>query len=73
MVQVSPRGSEPVVCKILDFNKMIFSKKKNLSMSKTKDLTLIRMTMKLKQKKLKALLLMEIRLKYPSVLEAEKF
>jgi len=29
LVQVSPEGSDPVVCKILDYGKYIFTKKKN--------------------------------------------
>ena len=29
LVQVSPRDSEPVVCKVLDYGKHLFSKKKN--------------------------------------------
>ena len=36
LVQVSPAGSHPVVCKILDYGKYLFDKKKNLSASKTK-------------------------------------
>ena len=36
LVQVSSSDSNPVVCKLLDFGKHIFSKKKNLSGSKTK-------------------------------------
>ena len=35
LVQVSPPASNPVVCKLLDYGKHIFEKKKNLS-SKTK-------------------------------------
>lgn len=31
LVQVSPNGSSPVVCKLMDYGKHIFSKKKNLS------------------------------------------
>ena len=34
LVQVSPSGTEPVVCKIMDFGKHIFMKKKNNSSSK---------------------------------------
>ena len=34
LVQVSPSGAEPVVCKIMDFGKHIFMKKKNNSSSK---------------------------------------
>ena len=37
LVQVSPSDSNPVVCKILDYGKHIFDKKKNLSASKVKD------------------------------------
>ncbi len=36
LVQVSPGGSEPVVCKILDYGKHIFYKKKSSSSSKSK-------------------------------------
>ena len=36
LVQVSPSDSDPVVCKILDYGKHIFDKKKNLSASKVK-------------------------------------
>ena len=36
LVQVSPKESEPVVCKIMDFGKYVFSKKKNISSSKSK-------------------------------------
>ncbi len=36
LVQVSPRGSDPVVCKILDYGKHIFAKKKNSSGTGTK-------------------------------------
>ena len=36
LVQVSPSDSNPVVCKILDYGKHIFDKKKNLSASKVK-------------------------------------
>jgi len=36
LVQVSPVGSETVVCKIMDYGKHIFAKKKNTSLSKSK-------------------------------------
>ena len=36
LVQVSPTGSNPVICKLMDYGKHIFSKKKNISSSKTK-------------------------------------
>ena len=36
LVQVSPSGSDPVVCKIMDYGKHLFLKKKNSSSSKTK-------------------------------------
>ena len=36
LVQVSPSDSDPVVCKILDYGKHMFDKKKNLSASKIK-------------------------------------
>ena len=36
LVQVSPAGSEKVVCKIMDYGKHIFAKKKNISSSKGK-------------------------------------
>ena len=31
LVQVSPNGSDPLVCKIMDYGKHLFSKKKNIS------------------------------------------
>ncbi len=34
LVQVSPNGSSPVVCKLMDYGKHIFTKKKNISSSK---------------------------------------
>ena len=36
LVQVSPVDKEPVVCKIMDYGKHIFAKKKNISSSKAK-------------------------------------
>ncbi|MAZ46380.1 MAG: translation initiation factor IF-3 [Rickettsiales bacterium] len=36
LVQVSPSDSDPVVCKLLDYGKHIFTKKKNTSSSKSK-------------------------------------
>ena len=36
LVQVSPSNSSPVVCKLLDYGKHIFTKKKNTSSSKGK-------------------------------------
>ena len=36
LVQVSPRNADPVVCKILDYGKLVFEKKKNASQSKQK-------------------------------------
>ena len=36
LVQVSPSDSEPVVCKLLDYGKHLFDKKKSISSSKTK-------------------------------------
>ena len=36
MVQVSPSDSDPVVCKLLDYGKHVFAKKKSLSSSKVK-------------------------------------
>jgi len=36
LVQVSPSDSTPVVCKVLDYGKYLFDKKKNASASKTK-------------------------------------
>ncbi len=36
LVQVSPRDSNPVVCKLMDYGKYIFTKKKNTSSSKKK-------------------------------------
>ena len=36
LVQVSPIDSDPVVCKLLDFGKHLFNKKKNISSSKVK-------------------------------------
>ena len=36
LVQVSPSDANPVVCKILDYGKHLFSKKKSISASKSK-------------------------------------
>jgi len=36
LVQVSSSDSDPVVCKLLDYGKYVFEKKKNLSSSKSK-------------------------------------
>ena len=36
LVQVSPKGTEKVVCKIMDYGKHVFTKKKNTSSSKSK-------------------------------------
>ena len=36
LVQVSPPNSEVTVCKLLDYGKYVFTKKKNVSSSKTK-------------------------------------
>jgi len=36
LVQVSPSDSLPIVCKLLDYGKHLFDKKKNTSSSKTK-------------------------------------
>jgi len=36
LVQVSPMNAEPVVCKLLDYGKHLFDKKKNASSSKVK-------------------------------------
>jgi translation initiation factor IF-3 len=36
LVQVSPSDAKPVVCKLLDYGKHLFEKKKNISASKTK-------------------------------------
>jgi len=36
LVQVSPSDSDPVVCKLLDYGKHLFDKKKNISSSKVK-------------------------------------
>ena len=36
LVQVSPRDSNPTVCKLMDYGKHIFTKKKNISSSKKK-------------------------------------
>ena len=36
LVQVSPIGSEPVVCKLMDYGKHMFAKKKNSSSTKSK-------------------------------------
>ena len=36
LVQVSPTGSDPLVCKLLDYGKHLFDKKKNISTSKQK-------------------------------------
>ena len=36
LVQVSPSGAEPIVCKLLDYGKHLFDKKKSTSSSKVK-------------------------------------
>ena len=36
LVQVSPSNSNPIVCKLLDYGKHLFDKKKNVSSSKVK-------------------------------------
>ena len=36
LVQVSPKNAEPVVCKLLDYGKHVFAKKKSISSSKGK-------------------------------------
>ncbi len=36
LVQVSPSNSEPVVCKVLDYGKLLFDKKKRISSSKAR-------------------------------------
>ena len=36
LVQVSPNGVDPVVCKLMDYGKHIFTKKKNITSSKGK-------------------------------------
>ena len=36
LVQVSPSGSDPIVCKLLDYGKHLFDKKKSTSSSKVK-------------------------------------
>tara|TARA_B100000963_G_scaffold78022_1_gene66054 strand:+ start:23292 stop:23762 length:471 start_codon:yes stop_codon:yes gene_type:complete len=36
LVQVSPSNSDPVVCKLLDYGKHLFEKKKSISASKSK-------------------------------------
>ena len=36
LIQVSPSDASPVVCKLLDYGKHIFEKKKNISSSKVK-------------------------------------
>ena len=36
LVQVSPAGSDPVVCKLMDYGKHVFAKKKSISSSKSK-------------------------------------
>tara|TARA_B100000609_G_scaffold186244_1_gene170762 strand:- start:885 stop:1367 length:483 start_codon:yes stop_codon:yes gene_type:complete len=36
LVQVSPSNSNPIVCKILDYGKHVFNKKKNATNSKSK-------------------------------------
>ena len=36
LVQVSAKDSNPTVCKIMDYGKMLFSKKKNISASRVK-------------------------------------
>ena len=69
LVQVSPKGSEPVVCKLLDYGKFLV--KENVSSKGLKKFSKeikFRTTTdtgdyNIKLKRLKALLLLEIRLK----------
>ena len=37
LVQVSPADKNPVVCKLIDYGKHVFNKKKNISASKSKN------------------------------------
>ena len=74
LVQVSPSDAKPVVCKMLDYGKYVFDKKKSQSSSRvkvkrntTKEIKFRPSTdvgdYKIKLKRLKALFLTEIRLK----------
>ena len=36
LVQVSPTGSDPIVCKLMDYGKHVFAKKKSISSTKAK-------------------------------------
>jgi translation initiation factor IF-3 len=74
LVQVSPPDAIPVVCKLLDYGKHLFDKKKNVTSSRqkvkkttTKEIKFRPSTdvgdYNIKLKKLKALFLVEIRLK----------
>jgi translation initiation factor IF-3 len=36
LVQVSPAGSDPIVCKLMDYGKHVFAKKKSISSSKAR-------------------------------------
>ena len=36
LVQVSPKNSDPVVCKLMDYGKHVFAKKKSISSSKAR-------------------------------------
>ena len=73
LVQVSPSDANPIVCKILDYGKHLFSKKKNISSSKSKVKRNTTKEIKFRPStdvgdyniklRLKALFLMEIRLK----------
>ena len=36
LVQVSPSGSDPIVCKLMDYGKHVFAKKKSISSSRSK-------------------------------------
>ena len=36
LVQVSPSDADPIVCKLLDYGKHVFNKKKNTSVSRLK-------------------------------------
>ena len=38
LVQVSPPNVEPIVCKLLDYGKLVFSKKKSNSSSKSENI-----------------------------------
>ena len=63
VVQVSPQDADPIVCKLMDYGKHIFEKKKNSSSSKSKVKKHTTKEIKFRPSTDIGLFLMEIRLK----------